>query len=110
MKKRVLNILLMAGVLIAAGMAAFTLPASAEKKTVYVQLATGQVVPVTVDVPAGTPLNQIQLPGPVVPPPTPGQTNTQPKQQPTNTAPSEPKPKTKKGSEQKKSADKRKPK
>src|SRR3954447_4520120 len=109
MKKRLLYSLLMAGLLIAAGMAAFTLPASAEKKTVYVQLATGQVVPVTVDVPSGTPLNQIQLPGPVVPPPTPGQTNTQPKQPtPTTTAPSEPKPKTKKGTEQKKSADKRK--
>src|SRR3954454_5939819 len=108
MKKRLLYILLMAGVLIAAGMAAFTLPASAEKKTVYVQLATGQVVPVTVDVPPGTPLNQIQLPGPVVPPPTPGQTTSQPKhQQPPNRAPAEPKPKTKKATEQKKSGDKR---
>ena len=90
----------------AAGLAAFTLPASAEKKTVYVQLVTGEVVPVTVDVPPGTNLNQIQLPGPIVPPPLPGQT-TQPKA-PTPTVPAEPKPKTDKGKAQKKTGTKKK--
>src|SRR3954470_20383924 len=107
MKKRLLYILLTAGVTIAAGLAAFTLPASAEEKTVYVKLVTGQVVPVTVDVPAGTDLNQIKLPGPVVPPPLPGQTNTQPKE-PTPTVPAEPKPKTNKGKQQPKTGTKKK--
>ncbi len=50
---------------------AFTIPASAEKRTIYVRLVTGQVVPVTVDVPPGTPLDDIQLPGTPVPPGTP---------------------------------------
>ena len=89
MKKRLAYILLIAGVLIVAGLAAFTLPASAEKRTVYVQLVTGEVVPVTVDVPPGTDLSQIQLPGPIVPPPVPGQQTTpQPKKpEPTPTVP-----------------------
>jgi hypothetical protein len=107
MKKRLLYILLTAGLIMAAGLAAFTLPASAEKKTIYVKLVTGQVVPVTVDVPPGTPLNQIQLPGPVVPPPLPGQTNTTPKE-PTPTVPAEPKPKTEKGKQQPKTGTKKK--
>src|SRR3954447_8731286 len=109
MKKRLLYILLTAGVIIAAGLAAFTLPASAEKKTVYVKLVTGEVVPVTVDVPAGTDLNQIQLPGPVVPPPVPGTTTpAAPPKEPTPTVPAEPKPKTDKGKAQKKSGTKKK--
>src|SRR4051812_27934371 len=107
MKKRLLYILLTAGVTIAAGLAAFTLPAAAEKRTVYVKLVTGEVVPVTVDVPAGTDLGQIKLPGPVVPPPLPGQTNTQPKE-PTPTVPAEPKPKTEKGKQQPKTGTKKK--
>src|SRR3954469_1860151 len=108
MKKRLLYILLTAGVSMAAGLAAFTLPASAEKKTVYVQLVTGEVVPVTVDVPAGTDLSQIQLPGPVVPPPAPGQTAPAPPKEPTPTVPAEPKPKTEKGKPQKKTGTKKK--
>jgi hypothetical protein len=107
MKKRLLYILLTAGVLMAAGLAAFTLPASAEKKTVYVQLVTGEVVPVTVDVPPGTDLNQIQLPGPIVPPPAPGKTTPTPTDT-TPSGPAEPKPKTEKGKAQKKSGTKRK--
>jgi hypothetical protein len=110
MKKRLSHILLIAGALIVAGLAAFTMPASAEKKTVYVQLVTGEVVPVTVDVPPGTDLSQIQLPGPIVPPPVPGQTTTpQPKkQEPSPTVPNEPKPKTDQGKSQRKTGTKRK--
>src|SRR3954453_6572393 len=71
MKSRLLYILLSVGLLVVAMLTAFTIPASAEKQTIYVRLVTGQVVPVTVDVPAGTPLDQIQLPGTPVPPGTP---------------------------------------
>src|SRR4051794_32428627 len=71
MKSRLLYILLSVGLLVVAMLTAFTTPASAEKQTIYVRLVTGQVVPVTVDVPAGTPLDQIQLPGTPVPPGTP---------------------------------------
>jgi Transglycosylase SLT domain len=78
MRKRLYYILLVAGVLTAATLAAFTLPASAEKRTIYVQLVTGEIVPVVVDVEPGTPLNQIQLPGTPVPGPAPA-----PQQQPT---------------------------
>jgi hypothetical protein len=109
MKKRLAHILLIAGVLIVAGLATFTMPASAEKRTVYVQLITGEIVPVTVDVPPGTPLDQIKLPGPIVPPPVPGQTTPQPKkQEPTPTVPEEPKPKTDKGKAQHKTGAKKK--
>ncbi|MFN2617076.1 MAG: lytic murein transglycosylase [Thermoleophilaceae bacterium] len=79
MKMRLLGTLAIVGLLIAAGLTALTLPAGAETKTVWVQLATGQVVPVTVDVPPGTSLNDIQLPGTPVPAPTtPTQTTPPP--------------------------------
>jgi len=63
MKKRVVTLLLAAGLLVVAGLSALTFPAAAQTQTVYVQLATGQVVPVTVDVPPGSTLDDIQLPG-----------------------------------------------
>jgi transglycosylase-like protein with SLT domain len=63
MKKRLLIVLATAALLGAAALAAFTLPASAEKRTVYVKLLNGRVVPVTVDVPSGTPIDRIHLPG-----------------------------------------------
>src|SRR5204862_433540 len=66
MKSRLLHILLSVAVLVVAMLTAFTIPASAEKRTIYVKLATGQVVPVTVDVPSGTPLNDIQPTAPAV--------------------------------------------
>ena len=71
MRTRAVQFLLCAAVVAAAALTAFTLPASAEKRTIYVKLVTGQVVPITVDVPEGTPLDQIQLPGTPVPPGTP---------------------------------------
>ncbi|MDP9385894.1 MAG: lytic murein transglycosylase [Actinomycetota bacterium] len=46
-----------------AGMAALVMPASAELRTLTVTLLGGQQVTVTVDVPPGTPLDQIQIPG-----------------------------------------------
>jgi Transglycosylase SLT domain/Peptidase family M23 len=69
MKKRVFTLLLTAGLLAAAALTALTFPALAQTQTVYVRLASGEVVPVTVDVPPGASLDDIQLPGPVVPPP-----------------------------------------
>src|SRR3954447_2558486 len=86
MKSRLLYILLSVAVLVVAMLTAFTIPASAEKRTIYVKLVTGQVVPVTVDVPPGTPLNDIHLPGTPVTPGTP--TTTEPSTPPpTTTAP-----------------------
>jgi hypothetical protein len=69
MRKRVFTLLLIAGLLAAAALTALTFPAFAQTQTVYVRLASGEVVPVTVDVPPGATLNDIQLPGPVVPAP-----------------------------------------
>jgi Transglycosylase SLT domain len=84
MKSRLLHILIFVGVLAATVLAGFTSPASAEKRTIYVKLATGQVVPVTVDVPPGTPLESIPLPGTPVTPTTPSEP---PKTEPTDPPP-----------------------
>jgi transglycosylase-like protein with SLT domain/peptidase M23-like protein len=70
MKKRVFTLLLAAGLLAVAALTALTYPALAQTQTVYVRLASGEVVPVTVDVPPGATLDDIQLPGPVVTAPT----------------------------------------
>ena len=70
MKRRLLTLLLAAGALVAAAVTALTIPAAAQTQTVYVQLATGEIVPVQVDVPDGSDLGDIQLPGTPVPPPT----------------------------------------
>jgi hypothetical protein len=53
--------LIVAG-LFAAGFGNSILPAGAQERTVYVTLVTGETVPVTVDVPAGTPADQIPVP------------------------------------------------
>jgi hypothetical protein len=65
MKKRVLYILLLAGLAAAALATALTFTASAEQRTISVRLADGTVVQVTVDVPPGTPLSEIEVPGAV---------------------------------------------
>jgi hypothetical protein len=70
MKTRVITLLLAAGLLAVAALTALTFPAAAQTQTVYVQLPSGEVVPVTVDVPPGATLDDIQLPGPQVAPPT----------------------------------------
>src|SRR3954447_18875234 len=81
MSKRLLFVLLSAA-LAAAAVAGLTVPANAELRTVTVQLADGSTTTVTVDVPPGTPLDQVQiptvptptvpLPAPVPTPPAPG--------------------------------------
>ena len=52
-----------------AALTALSIPAAAQTQTVYVRLADGSVVPVTVDVPPGSSLDDIQLPGTPVPAP-----------------------------------------
>jgi hypothetical protein len=76
MKKRVFTLLLAAGLLAVAAFTALTFPAVAQTQTVYVKLATGEVVPVQVDVPPGSTLDDIQLPGTPVPAPSPPETTT----------------------------------
>jgi hypothetical protein len=65
MRKRLLYALLAAGLVLVA-LVAFTSTATAEKRTFQVRLATGQVVAVTVDVPPGTPVDDIPLPGELI--------------------------------------------
>ena len=52
----------------AATLTAFTIPVAAQQEVVWVQLPTGEIVPV--DVPPGTDPADMELPGPIVPPPT----------------------------------------
>jgi hypothetical protein len=66
MKTRLLTILLAAGTFVMAGLTAFTIPAVAQSETVSVQLPSGEIVQVTVDVPPGGSLADIKLPGKVV--------------------------------------------
>src|SRR5689334_23145718 len=79
MSKRLLFVLLCAAVA-AATLVGFTVPATpanAELRTVTVRLADGSLTTVTVDVPPGTPLDQIDIPPvPTVPTPVPVPTPT----------------------------------
>ena len=83
MKTRFLTILLAAGSLAAASLTALTIPAVAQTQTVTVQLPSGEIVQVTVDVPPGSSLEDIELPGTLVttpqttPAPEPQQTQAQ---------------------------------
>src|SRR4051812_10825852 len=61
--KRKLIIGLIACAVFAAGVGASVMPASAEQRTLLVTLVTGQTLTVTVDVPPGTPIDQIKIPG-----------------------------------------------
>ena len=90
MKKRLLTVLLAAGVLVSAAFTAWTIPAAAQQ--VHVQLPTGEVVPV--DVPPGTDPNDIQLPGPIVQPTTPAPAPTTPETTPKPTTTPAPAPQT----------------
>jgi hypothetical protein len=84
MHTRKLLIGLVVAGLFAAGFGNTILPAGADERTVYVTLATGETVPVTVTAPAGTPADQIPVPTvstPVVsvsdtPPPTSSTSST----------------------------------
>src|SRR3954452_22466286 len=80
MSKRLLFVLLSAAIA-AATVAGLTVPANAELRTVTVQLADGSTTTVTVDVPPGTPLDQVHIPippTPTVPLPVPVPTATDP--------------------------------
>jgi hypothetical protein len=66
MKTRRLTVLLVAGVLAAASLTAFSTAANAQSETVTVRLPSGEVVTVTVDVPPGGSLEDIKLPGTIV--------------------------------------------
>src|SRR4051812_9502211 len=92
MKTRLLQILLAASLVAVAAFVAFTAPASAQQQTIWVKLASGQIVQVTVDVPPGVPLSDIQLPGVPVPAPTTPTVPTTPTTPSTPKAPSAPKP------------------
>jgi hypothetical protein len=100
MKTRRLTILLVAGVLSAAGFTAFSIPANAQSETVTVRLPSGQVVRVTVDIPPGGSLEDVKLPGTIVnqpktaqaqtPAPAPEQTQTETTPAPAPEQPSPP--------------------
>jgi murein DD-endopeptidase MepM/ murein hydrolase activator NlpD len=95
MHTRKLLIGLVVAGLFAAGFGNTILPAGADERTVYVTLATGETIPVTVTAPAGTPADQIPVPTvstPVVsvsdqPPPSTS-TSTQPSNAQTGSSPS----------------------
>jgi hypothetical protein len=83
MKTRLLTILLALGSLVAAVFTGFSIPASAQTQTVPVQTPSGEIVNVQVDVPPGSTLEDVQLPGTPVAPP----------QETTPTTPTAPEPK-----------------
>ncbi|HEV2723826.1 MAG TPA: lytic murein transglycosylase [Thermoleophilaceae bacterium] len=78
MKRRLVQILLCAGLAGVATLTAFTLPAAAEKRTITVKLLNGRIVTLQIDVPPGTPLSQIQVPGVLENTPAPGAPAPQP--------------------------------
>jgi membrane-bound lytic murein transglycosylase B len=88
MHTRKLLIGLVVAGLFAAGFGNTILPAGAQEQTVYVTLATGETVPVTVTAPEGTPVDQIPVPTvdtPVVSvSETPPATSTEQQSTPTN--------------------------
>lgn len=63
MKYRKLLITLLSVALVAVGMIAAALPASAQNRRLMVRLVTGKTIVVDVDVPPGTPLDAIKIPG-----------------------------------------------
>ena len=65
MRRRVLTLLLAAGLLAAAALAALTIPAPRRPRPSTCSSRTGEVVPVTVDVPAGTRSTTSSCPAPV---------------------------------------------
>ena len=72
MKRRLLTVLLAAGVMLVGAATALSIPATTQMQTVWVRLPSGEVIPVAVDVPPGASLDDIELPGtPVSPPTTP---------------------------------------
>jgi hypothetical protein len=93
MKTRLLTILLAAGCIAVALLTSFTISAAAQTQTVYVQLPSGEIIQVTVDIPPGGTLEDVQLPGTPVPPPAPPTTPTTPTTPTVPAPPPEPAPK-----------------
>jgi hypothetical protein len=93
MKKRLLTFLVTAGVVLVAALTALTIPAFADPQKVWVRLPSGEIVQITVDVPPGSTLQDVELPGEIVPPPTTAQETieTAPAPPPTETTPAPPK-------------------
>jgi hypothetical protein len=89
MKTRLLTLLFATGVVMLASLTALTMPAAAQLKTVWVLLPTGEIVPIQVDIPPGSTLEDVQLPGKPVPPPTQTETTPAPPP-PTETTPAPP--------------------
>jgi hypothetical protein len=88
MKTRLLTLLLATGLLLLAAVTAFTVPATAQPQTVWVRLPSGEIVPVRVEIPPGSTLEDVQLPGtPVLPP---AGTETTPQPPPSETTPTPP--------------------
>src|SRR5689334_11204160 len=93
-KRKLLIGLLVAG-LFTAGLGAGLVPASADQRTFRVTFVGGTSTVVTLDIPAGTPASQVQIPGvslpilsieDITPPPPPATTTTAP---PTQTTPAD---------------------
>ena len=92
MKKRLSHTLLCAGVALVAALTGFTVAASAEPRVLTVKLTSGQIVTVTVDVPPGTPVSDIQLPADLGPVEWVTQQEVVPPTTPTTTVPASPAP------------------
>src|SRR5436189_5075454 len=118
MKKPVSYVLLAAAFVVAALIGATT-GASADQRTVTVELADGSTTTVTVDVPPGTPLQDVQLPPPPplptvplpttpTPSPSPSPSPGDQSQNPSDQGNQDNGPNGKKGETQKKTGDKSK--
>jgi outer membrane biosynthesis protein TonB len=90
MKTRLLTLLLATGVVLVASLTALTIPAAAQPETVWVRLPSGEIVPIKVEIPPGSTLADIQLPGTPVPPPPGAETTPQPPPPTTETTPAPP--------------------
>jgi Transglycosylase SLT domain len=92
MKTRLLTFLVAGGVVLVAALTTLTIPALGEPQQVWVRLPSGEIVQVTVDVPPGSTLEDVQLPGELVPPPTTERETieTAPAPPPTETTPAPP--------------------
>jgi Transglycosylase SLT domain len=92
MKTRLLTFLVAVGVVLVAALTALTMPAFADPEKVWVRLPSGEIVQITVDVPPGSTIQDVQLPGEIVPPPKTAQETieTAPAPPPTETTPAPP--------------------
>jgi hypothetical protein len=87
MKTRLVTLLLLTGIVMVASLTALTISAAAQTETVWVRLPSGEIVPMQVEIPPGSTLEDIQLPGTPVPPPTGAETTPSKPPPTTDTAP-----------------------